>query len=86
MAERKCKWCQYLKSLYERDMEEELRQYIEHIPAEVRAPDEVYRERLEICSRCPDCISGMCRYCGCFVAARAAKWKLACPNPSEKKW
>lgn len=81
-----CTWCQYLESLYSRDMKEELMRYIKMIPEEIRASDEVYEERLSQCNKCPDCQAGICRHCGCFVAARAAKAPLGCPKPGAAAW
>lgn len=81
-----CKSCEYLKSLYSRDMEAELRGYIAALPEEIKVSENIYAQRLEECSKCDGCVDGLCRWCGCFVAARAVKKKLYCPNPSGRRW
>lgn len=86
MDTKECTWCQYMKSLYSRDLEAELKQYIESMPEEIKVTDEVYAKRLAICSSCEDCVSGICRYCGCFVAARTVKKVMTCPKIGQKKW
>lgn len=86
MAERVCKWCKYIESLQDRDLEDELQQYIANMPEEIKVSDEILSERLEQCSICESCHQGICRFCGCFVAARAAKKRMYCPNPGKSKW
>lgn len=81
-----CPWCEYLKHLYSKDFEAEIRQYIDSLSQDIKADDETIKARLSACSSCEDCKNGMCRYCGCFVAARAAKKQLSCPKPSEPRW
>ena len=86
MAERVCKWCKYIESLQDRDLEEELQQYIANMPEELKVSDEIFNERLKQCNVCEYCHQGICRFCGCFVAARAAKKKMYCPHPERSKW
>ena len=83
MAERVCKWCKYIESLQDRDLEEELQQYIANMPEELKVSDEIFNERLKQCNVCEYCHQGICRFCGCFVAARAAKKRMYCPHPEK---
>jgi len=48
-------------------------EYIAGLGDDVRAPDSLYKERLEICRSCDNLIDGMCKLCGCFVEVRAVK-------------
>lgn len=58
---------------------------IELIPEDVKAGDELYKNRLAICRSC-DCLeNGICRECGCFVELRAATKKNYCPS-AYKYW
>lgn len=81
-----CTWCRFLESLHAQDLQEELKQYIESLPQSLRVSDEVHHTRLSLCDACEDCISGLCRYCGCFVVARTAKSSISCPKPQGAKW
>lgn len=60
-----------------------LHEYIANIEADVKAPDELYEERLAVCRECDLLLEGMCRSCGCYVELRAAMKKNACPR---HKW
>lgn len=86
MAERVCKWCKYIESLQNRNLEEELQRYITDMPEELKASDSVLSERLELCGACEFCYQGICRFCGCYVAVCAAKKGMYCPNPGKPKW
>ena len=50
---------------------------------EMKAPDELYAQRLAICEECDRLNQGTCLACGCFVELRAAARKAACPH---KNW
>ena len=86
MIHRECTWCRFVRELYARDMAAELIDYITSLPEEVRASEEEHGRRLAICSMCNGNVDGLCRYCGCYVAARAVKKGLACPHPEGEKW
>ena len=86
MVVKECRWCQYMRAIYSQDEEETLKSYIQNMPQDIKVSNEVHTERLLICSQCEDCISGICKYCGCFVAARTVKKTLSCPKPGNKKW
>lgn len=60
-----------------------LREYIENIEPELKAPEELYEGRLAVCRDCGLLLEGMCRSCGCYVELRAAMEKNACPR---HKW
>lgn len=53
---------------------------IELMPEDVKAPDEIYQKRLNICRSCESLENGICRECGCFVELRAASKKNYCPS------
>ncbi|HIZ56270.1 MAG TPA: hypothetical protein H9671_08725 [Firmicutes bacterium] len=67
---------QYFASIYE---------YISLLPPEQKADEETYQRRLQLCKTCDELADGMCRKCGCFVEARAARVNSDCPG-EEKKW
>ena len=60
-----------------------LREYIENLDADIKAPEGLYEARLGVCKECDLLLDGMCRSCGCYVELRAALEKNACP---WKKW
>lgn len=64
----------YFSNMYE---------YIAHLDEDIKAPSEMYEERLAICKSCDYLEEGMCRACGCFVELRAAVKKNVC---SYSKW
>ncbi len=55
------------------------------IPDDLKASDELYRSRLEICKQCDRLENGICGECGCFVELRAATQKNYCPS-AYKYW
>ncbi len=79
----------YCKKCLTREMAEAaetfrtLKEYIENLDTDVKAPDKLYEERLGICKECDMLLAGMCRRCGCYVELRAAVGKNSCPG---KKW
>lgn len=51
------------------------------------ASEEVYRQRIGQCERCPGLQYGTtCQYCGCLVAVKARLQDSACPYPFAPKW
>lgn len=60
-----------------------LQEYIDNLDPETKVSDEIYEQRLKICTECEILLEGMCRSCGCYVELRAALRKNYCPN---KKW
>lgn len=57
-----------------------LREYIENLDMDIKAPASLYEERLSVCKECDLLFQGMCRTCGCYVELRAAISRNACPN------
>lgn len=86
MADRTCRWCDYLASLYGRNLENEVRRFIGQLESTEKVDDATYTYRLEKCMSCKKCHSGICMVCGCVVAARAAKRKMDCPWPDSRMW
>lgn len=63
-----------------------IRERIDAIPPEERAPDALQEERLDSCRRCEALHRGTCARCGCYVEIRAARQRLDCPDvPSRWK-
>jgi len=60
-----------------------LHDYMSRIDPDLKAPSELYEERLAICRTCDYLNAGMCGACGCFVELRAFLTKNSC---SYKKW
>jgi hypothetical protein len=60
---------QYHKTIYE---------YIASMPEDDKAAPDEFRRRLAICKECDELVNGICRQCGCFVEARAAKKSKTC--------
>ncbi|MDE6168366.1 MAG: hypothetical protein K2G28_07905 [Acetatifactor sp.] len=58
-------------------------EYIDNLDADIKSPEELYQERLEICRKCDLLLEAMCRSCGCYVELRAAVERNGCPC---KKW
>lgn len=56
-----------------------VRELVEMLPEEIKAPLEVIQNRLRTCRQCDHLLDGMCVLCGCYVELRAAKKKLKCP-------
>ena len=65
---------QYYKTVYE---------YIAGIPEDEKAAPDEFRRRLSICKSCNELVNGMCRQCGCFVEARAAKKRKSCQKSAN---
>ena len=86
MANRECTWCRFLREIGAMDMVRELEEYIESLPPESRTSEAEHERRLSLCASCEGNRDGLCRYCGCYVAARTAKKRMACPHPGEKRW
>ncbi|HOP12207.1 MAG TPA: DUF6171 family protein [Oscillospiraceae bacterium] len=57
--------------------------YLASLPEELKADEKTVQARLAICARC-DCLwDGICRKCGCYVQARAAKKDQRCPHEKQ---
>lgn len=53
---------------------------IDVMPQDVKADNELYQKRLDICKGCTALENGICKECGCFVELRAAAKKNYCPS------
>ena len=58
---------------------ETLQELIDSLPDEVRAPSDLYEERLKTCIKCERLADGMCAACGCYVELRTATKTQECP-------
>ena len=84
MMIRECRRC-LLKDMDSEEYYKTVREYVEHLDPALRVPPEEYQRRLSLCRECDGLINGMCRLCGCFVEARAAKADTDCPG-SPPRW
>ena len=75
---RVCKKC-LLREMDEAKYFKNLETYIANLEEDVRVCQEIYEERLNICSACEYQMQGMCRLCGCYVELRAALKVRKCP-------
>lgn len=61
-----------------------IRELIDLMPEEKRAPAETRARRLSVCRVCDRLQNGMCTLCGCYVEIRAAKKHMKCPDVPGK--
>ncbi len=76
---RLCRKCLTRDMIGQEEYFRSLREYIENLDMEMKAPEALYEERLNVCRECDMLFQGMCRKCGCYVELRAAFGKNACP-------
>lgn len=72
-----------------REMDEEenyrkLKQYLESFDESIRAEDEEYERRLQLCRECESLREGICAKCGCYVEARALRQQAHCPHEMSR--
>lgn len=79
---RECRKC-LVRDLAEKADYSNMFTYITQLDEEIKVETRLYEERLEKCKQCDALISGICKYCGCFVEMRAAVKMNYCPY---KKW
>ena len=77
-----CRKC-LLQDYDEERYRELIRKEIDWMDEEMRAPEELYLKRLEVCTGCDRLTEGTCLACGCYVELRAAAKSGKCP---KKKW
>lgn len=65
-------------------MQKSIEEYLSSLSPETKAGERLFEERLNLCYDCPDQLEGLCRICGCFVKARAAKRQAYCPAVSRR--
>lgn len=80
---RRCKRCLMRDMTDQEAYFQTLREYIENLDIDIKAPDPLYEDRLAVCRECELLLAGMCRSCGCYVELRAAVKKNCCP---KDKW
>lgn len=73
-----------LRETDEKELLENIREYISGLEDGVRADEETYKKRLAICEKCESLRNGVCMKCGCYVEMRAAVSSKGCP--SEKNY
>ena len=64
------------------DYYEGIYEYIRALPDDEKAPDDVYKRRLDICLGCEYASNATCLLCGCFFEVRAAKKDGYCAKGS----
>ncbi|MBE5947539.1 MAG: hypothetical protein E7261_00775 [Lachnospiraceae bacterium] len=78
--------CNIPPKIQQDKMFDAIARYIEGIPAGECVEDKEYERRLAICEDCDGRMGPTCRYCGCFVLARAKRKDQECPMPGKNKW
>ena len=81
MMEKKpfCRRCLLEDMPDEAALAQSVRELIDLLPEEKRAPAEVNAHRLSVCRECDHLQNAMCVLCGCYVELRAAKAHMRCP-------
>ena len=79
----KCKLCLVRDIAEKADVYEMVKKTRAMLSESEKAPDELYEERLGVCTECPSILAGTCGKCGCYVEIRAAAKASHCP---VKKW
>lgn len=69
----------------EKQLAENIREYIGTLGEDIKAEKELYQKRLSICGKCPQLLDGTCLKCGCYVEMRAAVKRNRCPS-ENKYW
>lgn len=75
-----CRRCLTRDMIGQEEYFRSLREYIENLDVDIKAPEPLYESRLEVCRECEFLLEGMCRSCGCYVELRAAVAGNACPR------
>ncbi len=68
----------------EKELARVIRERIEQIDEDDRAPEEEYLRRLDACGECLKLNRGTCALCGCYVEIRAARRRMHCPDVPAK--
>ncbi len=77
-----CKRC-LLSEFADSDMKQTIAELIEALPEDIKADDELYQKRLNICKQCEHLYNGMCGKCGCYVELRALKKAQRCASENH---
>ncbi|NLO39695.1 MAG: hypothetical protein GX115_09520 [Ruminiclostridium sp.] len=81
--EHQCRNCLF-ENLNKEQFTQNIQDYVQSLSPDEKAGERLYKERLEVCFQCEQCLEGLCRVCGCFVLARAAKNRAYCPAVIRK--
>lgn len=74
-----CPGCLLRDMDFERPLYEIVQEVLSNMEPHLKAEEAVYESRLEICKKCENLQSGMCKLCGCYVEVRAARKDQRCP-------
>ena len=74
-----------LKETDEKELLENIKEYISGLGDDIKAEGELYKKRLSICEKCDKLQNGICLKCGCYVEMRAAVKNNRCPS-ENKYW
>ncbi len=74
-----CRRCLTRELAGQEELYRSLREYIDNLDMDMKAPSALYEERLGACRACELLLQGMCRGCGCYVELRAAIAQNSCP-------
>lgn len=77
-----CRKC-LLREMDQKEYFDNLYDYINRLDEDIKASDELYENRLQICKSCDYLEEGMCKACGCYVELRAVMKNNIC---SYNKW
>lgn len=83
MTEKPCRCL--LSGTNEKELLENIREYISGLDENVKADEKTYRRRLSVCEKCEKLQNGVCLKCGCYVEMRAAVKNNRCPS-ENKYW
>lgn len=63
-----------------------IEEYIGSLDAAQKVGEDRYKERLAFCEVCEKRVGVTCSLCGCFVAVRAVRATMHCPDTQGRKW
>ena len=75
-----CRRCLLEDMPSQAELARSVRELVDMLPEENRAPEAERLRRLALCRACDHLIDGMCALCGCYVELRAAKRRMGCPD------
>lgn len=81
----KCKRCLLLQA-GEKQSYDEIKKYIGTLDSSVKVSENEYKNRLDLCRKCDQLLSGMCLKCGCYVEVRAVFKNKSCADADNVRW
>ena len=75
-----CRRCLLEDMPSQAELARSVRELVDMLPEEQRAPEDERQRRLARCRTCDHLLDGMCALCGCYVELRAAKKRMICPD------